>query len=54
MSNDNKNTGEIFGDQDDHDELVEIDQDGNVYKPGTAVNVYNKKTSILRDPEGEY
>ncbi len=34
-------------DQEYFDEIVEIDEDGNVHKHG-------KKTTILRDPEGEY
>ncbi|NVL89543.1 MAG: hypothetical protein HWN69_00915 [Desulfobacterales bacterium] len=41
-------------DQEDFDEIVEIDEDGNIYKPGRAPRRYGKKPTILRDPEGEY
>ena len=36
------------------EEVVEIDEDGNIYKPGEAPRSPDKKPIILRDPEGEY
>lgn len=53
-SDDPKNTDEIFDDQEDYEEIVEIDEEGNVYKPGKAPRSFAKKPTILRDPEGEY
>ena len=47
-------TDDAFEDQEDYEEIVEIDEDGNVYKPGEAPRSYDKKPTILRDPEGEY
>jgi hypothetical protein len=54
MSYDTNNPEEIFEDQEDFDEIVEIDEKGNVYSKNKAPRSYNKKPSILRDPEGEY
>ena len=54
MTSDSRNTEEIFDDQEDLEEIVEIDEDGNVYKPGRAPRSSRRKPSILRDPEGEY
>lgn len=54
MLNNSKNTDEIFDDQEDYEEIVEIDEYGNVYKPGKAPRLLGKKPTILRDPEGEY
>ena len=34
--------------------MVEIDEDGNIYKPGKAPRSLGRKPTILRDPEGEY
>ena len=45
---------EAFDDQSDYEELVEIDEDGNIYKPGEAPRSAGRKPTILRDPEGEY
>lgn len=45
---------EAFEDQEDFEALVEIDEEGNVYKPGEGPRRLGKKTTILRDPEGEY
>ena len=45
---------EAFDDQSDYEELVEIDEDGNIYKPGKAPRSLGRKPTILRDPEGEY
>ena len=36
------------------EEVVEIDEDGNIYKPGEAPRSPSSKPTILRDPEGEY
>ena len=47
-------TDEAFEDQETFEELVEIDENGNVYKPGEAPRGPHKKPTILRDPEGEY
>ena len=47
-------TDEAFEDQEDYEEIVEIDEHGNVYKPGQAPRGSGRKPSILRDPEGEY
>lgn len=54
MSPDPRDTDEAFDDQEDYDEIVEIDENGNVYKPGGAPRYFGKKPTILRDPEGEY
>jgi hypothetical protein len=45
---------DAFDDQEDYEEIVEIGEDGNVYKPGRAPRVSGQKPSILRDPQGEY
>ncbi len=45
---------EAFDDQSDYEELVEIDEDGNIYKPGETPRILGRKPTILRDPEGEY
>ena len=45
---------EAFEDQEDFDEVVEIDEHGNIYKPGQAPRDYGRKPTILRDPKGEY
>ncbi len=45
---------DAFDDQEDSDEIVEIGEDGSVYKPGEAPRSFGQKTSILRDPQGEY
>jgi len=47
-------TNEIFHNQEHDEEVVEIDDQGNVYKFGKAPRSSAKKPSILRDPEGEY
>jgi hypothetical protein len=54
MASNPNRTDEAFEDQDDYEEIVEIDEEGNVYKPGDAPRTTRKKTTILRDPEGEY
>ena len=54
MANDPNSTDEALNDQKDFDEIVEIDEDGNIYKPGQAPRRDGKKMTILRDPEGEY
>lgn len=41
-----------FEDQAGHDELVVIDEDGNVHPADSPPP--GKKTTILRDPKGEY
>ncbi|KKL68820.1 hypothetical protein LCGC14_2121130 [marine sediment metagenome] len=41
---------DAFEDQEDYDEIVEIGEDGNVYKPGQAPKFLGSKPSILRDP----
>jgi hypothetical protein len=38
----------------DYEELVEIDQYGNVYLPNDAPRNTVKKPTLLRDPKGEY
>lgn len=45
---------DAFDDQEDYEEIVEIGEDGNVYKPGQAPRSFSQKPSILRDPHGEY
>lgn len=40
--------------QEDYEEVVEIDEEGNIYKPGHAPRSFGRKPVILRDPEGEY
>lgn len=54
MVPDNRQAEEAFKDQSDYEELVEIDEDGNIYKPGNAPRSQGRKPTILRDPEGEY
>ena len=54
MAPNERRTDDAFDDQEDYDEIVEIDEDGNVYKPGDAPRSFGKKPTILRDPEGEY
>ena len=54
MASDSRQAREAFDDQSDSEELVEIDGDGNIYKPGEAPRSPGKKPTILRDPEGEY
>jgi len=54
MQDDSKETNEIFDDQEEYEEIVEIDEEGNVYKPNRAPRSSEKKPTILRDPEGEY
>jgi hypothetical protein len=54
VKNMSSNTEEIFDEQEDYDEIVEIDEDGNVYSKNEAPRSRGKKPSILRDPEGEY
>jgi len=43
---------EAFGDQEDYDEVVEIDEDGQVRPVGKTPP--SKKKTVLRDPRGEY
>ena len=43
---------QAFADQDDDEAIVEIDENGNVYRPDHAP--VGAKTTILRDPKGEY
>lgn len=45
---------EALRNQDEEEELVEIDEEGNIYKPGQAPRAAGKKPTILRDPQGEY
>ena len=48
------NPRDAFEDQEDYDEIVEIGEDGKVYKPNEAPRSLGQKPSILRDPYGEY
>lgn len=45
---------EALRDQGITEELVEIDEDGNIYKPNKAPRSIGRKPTILRDPQGEY
>jgi len=54
MHADPKQTDEAFEDQENYEEIVEIDEHGNVYKPGGAPRKPGRKPTIIRDPEGEY
>ena len=48
-------TEKAFDDQEEYEEVVEIDEHGNVYRPGGAPRSGSgRKPTILRDPEGEY
>lgn len=48
-------TEKAFDDQGQYEEVVEIDEHGNVYRPGEAPRSDSgRKPTILRDPEGEY
>jgi hypothetical protein len=53
MSDPNR-TDDAFADQEDYEEIVEIDEHGNVYRPGESPTSIGKKKTVLRDPEGEY
>ena len=54
-SPDANKTKKIFDDQEEYEEIVEIDENGNIYKPQEAPNPpAGRKKTILRDPEGEY
>ena len=44
----------VFDEQEDYEVLVEIDEEGNVYRFGEAPRKDDRKPTILRDPEGEY
>jgi len=54
MSPDPNRTDEAFEEQGDYEEIVEIDEQGNVYKVGEAPRSSYRKPTILRDPKGEY
>lgn len=47
-------TDQAFQDQENYEEVVEIDEHGNVYKPGDAPRTQGRKPTTLRDPEGEF
>lgn len=49
-----ESTDQAFEDQADFEEIVEIDQHGNVYRPNEAPRGGGRKPTILRDPWGEY
>lgn len=51
---DRRETDEAFDDQENYEEILEIDADGNVFKPGQAPRRGEDKPTILRDPKGEY
>jgi hypothetical protein len=54
MAPDPNRTDEAFENQEEYEEIVEIDEHGNVYKPREAPTASGKKKTVLRDPEGEY
>lgn len=54
MAPDPNRTDEAFEDQSDYEEIVEIDENGNVYKVEEAPRSSYRKPTILRDPKGEY
>jgi hypothetical protein len=45
---------DIFRNQEFDEQVVEIDNEGNVFQAGKAPRAFGKKPTILRDPEGEY
>ena len=45
---------EAFDEQEEDEQLVEIDEHGNVHKVGQAPRPFGQKPTILRDPKGEY
>ena len=47
-------TQEIFDDQEQNEELVEVANSGNVHKPGEAPKGQGEKSSFYRDPDGEF
>jgi hypothetical protein len=47
-------TDEILENQDDSEEIVEIDENGRIYKQYEAPRGIFKKPTVLRDPKGEY
>ncbi len=48
------NADDALRDQEVDEELVEIDEEGNIHKPGQAPRSFGRKPTILRDPQGEY
>jgi len=54
VASDPRRTDQAFEDQEDYEEIVEIDENGNVYRPGEAPRTADRKPTILRDPKGEY
>lgn len=49
-----KSAEEAFDQQAEFEEVVEIDEQGRVYKRGEAPRTQEKKPTILRDPQGEF
>ena len=47
-------TDQAFDDQRFSDEVVEIDEHGNVFRPHEAPGEPERKPTVLWDPEGEY
>ena len=45
---------EAFQQQEEYEEIVEIDEEGRVYKPGEAPRSPGRKPTVLRDPQGEF
>ena len=54
MNGDDRYLDEAFDNQEDFEELLEVDSNGNIFKPGDAPRTSSRKPSILRDPHGEY
>lgn len=43
-----------FQEQKEYEEIVEIDENGNVFRPGEAPRSGANRPMILRDPKGEF
>lgn len=47
-------TKKLFDEQKDKEEIIEVNEAGNVYPPGEAPRNTTQKTIIFRDSKGEY
>lgn len=47
-------TKKIFEEQKEKEEIIEVNEEGNIYAPGKAPRNTAEKTVIFRDSKGEY
>ncbi|MBK8945345.1 MAG: hypothetical protein IPM32_08760 [Ignavibacteriae bacterium] len=47
-------TKKIFEEQKEKEEIIEVNDKGNIYAPGEAPRSTTEKTVIFRDNKGEY